>query len=169
MNEILKGIIEEYVNDEVKIDINLSLGNCLEKFKKGFNKEIRTKLKNDTAVYLFRTDNDKLHDILYIGMAGKIDRKGSLKAHRVRNRLKASRGRNSHGNEIQTNEFFYHLLTDPNQLNMKKYTHVTKPFQKIVIHVMYCKEGVPASYLESILLYEYFNENKALPLLNVSF
>lgn len=169
MIEDLKRKVEKYIDQVIEIEICLSLGKNKEEFKRAFNMKIRDEVKNNAAVYLFENADSKDLDVLYIGMAGKTDRKGDVKPHRVRNRLIASRGRNSYGAEIQTNEFFYLLLTNPNELKMKKYTHVNKSYQKIVIHVLYCKEGVPASFLESILLFKYFKENEVLPLLNVSF
>ena len=102
-------------------------------------------------------------------MAGKIDKDGKLKTHRVRNRLKASRGKNMNKIDVQTNEFIYHLLTVPENLKMKKFNHVIKPIKAINIHVIYCKKDISASYLESILLFEFFKKNKVLPLLNLTF
>ena len=101
-------------------------------------------------------------------MAGRINNKGELKSHSLVKRLRASRGKNIKGKDVLTNAFIFGLLNDPKELLMKNYEKI-KPIRKIEINIFYSKQNIPSTYLESILLYQYFIRLKKLPDLNNTF
>lgn len=69
----------------------------------------------------------------------------------------ASRGRDKKTKkDIQTNDFVKKFMEENNIVSLDFY-------------VAYTKDGIPPTYLETILLYEYFKEKKCLPKLNNSF
>ena len=171
MNKILNQItehIDNYVEIEFNIKVNLNEQKDLLLFKKNFNKSIKEKIPEKKAgVYIWEVPSKE--EIIYIGMAGKIDRNGNLKNHYLHQRLKASRGKNELGIDVSNGELFFKLLTNPKKLKMKKFQHLNKPFDSINIHVFCIKDFIPATYIESILLNKYFNIHSKLPTLNLSF
>lgn len=171
MNKILNQIIEHidnYVEFEVNINVNLNEQKDLLLFKKNFNKSIKEKIpENKAGVYIWEVPSKE--EIIYIGMAGKIDRNGNLKNHYLHQRLIASRGKNDLGIEVSTGELLFKLLSNTKNLKMKKFQHLNKPFDSINIHVFCVKDFIPATYVESILLNKYFNLCSKLPTLNLVF
>jgi len=123
--------------------------------RKLYNKLIRANVADKFGVYIWC--NSQNNEIYYIGMAGKIKTDGTLSNHSLRKRLLASRGRDKKTKkDIQTNDF------------VKKFMKENK-IKTLDFHIAYSKEEVPPAYVEAMLLYEYFKENKCLPKLNNSF
>lgn len=101
-------------------------------------------------------------------MAGRINYNGELVSHSLMKRLMASRGKNTKGKDVLTNAFIFGLLNDPKELLMKNYEKF-KPIREIKINICYSKLNIPSTYLESILLYQYFIRCEKLPDLNKTF
>jgi hypothetical protein len=168
-------LIDKFKN-EVRIyidyDDKLTNINCenqdLKSFKKGYNKKITNNIPRCQAgVYIWE---DALSgDILYIGMAGKIARNGELKKHCLRQRLKASRGKNDKNKDVTTGEFLFWLLTNPSDLKMKKFEHLKYPIISLNIHLLFTKKSIPSTLIESIILNTYYEEHSELPILNLAF
>lgn len=123
--------------------------------RKLYNKLIRENVPDKFGIYIWCNSQNK--EIYYIGMAGKIKTDGTLSNHSLRKRLLASRGRDRETKkDIQTNDF------------VKKFMKENK-IKTLDFYIAYSKEDVPPAYVEALLLYEYFKENKCLPKLNNSF
>ena len=166
MLEELKLYIEEFIEDNHSLVISNELSNEQKEFKKKYNSLIRKNVKDKAGVYIW--ENAVTKEIIYIGMAGRINNKGVLKSHSLVKRLTASRGKNTKGKDILTSVFIFGLLNDPKELLMKNYEKI-KPIRKIKINIYYSKQNIPSTYLESILLYQYFIRCKKLPHLNNTF
>ena len=166
MLEELKPYIEKFIEDYHSLFISNELSNKKKEFKKKYNSLIIEKVKDKAGVYIL--ENAITKEIIYIGMAGRINKKGELGPHSLARRLRASRGKNTNGKYILTNEFIFGLLNDPKELLMKKYEKI-KPIRKIKINIFYSKQNIPSTYLESILLYQYFTRFNQLPDLNNTF
>ena len=166
MLEELKLYIEEFIEDYHSLFISNELSNEKIEFKKKYNSLIKKNVKDKAGVYIW--ENAVTKEIIYIGMAGRINNKGELKSHSLVKRLRASRGKNIKGKDVLTNVFIFGLLNDPKELLMKNYEKI-KPIRKIEINIFYSKQNIPSTYLESILLYQYFIRFKKLPDLNNTF
>jgi hypothetical protein len=166
MLEELKKNIEEFIEDSHSLIISNEPINVEKEFKKRYNSLIKKEVKDKAGVYIW--ENDETEEIIYIGMAGRINNEGELKSHSLEKRLRASRGKNTNGKYVLTNAFIFGLLNNPKELLMKNYENI-KPIKKIKINICYSKQNIPSTYLESILLYQYFIKCKKLPVLNNSF
>ena len=166
MLEELKLYIEEFIENYHSLFISNELSNKKKEFKKKYNSLIKKNVKDKAGVYIW--ENAVTKEIIYIGMAGRINNKGELKSHSLVKRLRASRGKNIKGKDVLTNAFIFGLLNDPKELLMKNYEKI-KPIRKIEINIFYSKQNIPSTYLESILLYQYFIRFKKLPDLNNTF
>jgi hypothetical protein len=152
-------------NDELKF--SLKRGDKEVDWASEYNRVINKNIPDKPGVYFWVDNNGK---IIYIGVAGKINRVGKSN-HTLRDRLKASRGKNVNAphNDVTTNRFMYNLLNG--KYIVKNKHEVTMPsggFKSISIY--YIKtEILPASYLEAYLIYKYFSNEQKLPILNNSF
>jgi hypothetical protein len=154
INELIN-IVDDYIIKPVVIfNIDLDSFNKQDG-RKQYNKRIREKVQNKFGIYIWT--NSQTDEIIYIGMAGKIKTNNSLSNHSLQKRLLASRGRDKKTKkDIQTNDFVKKFMEENNIVSLNFY-------------VAYTKDGIPPTYLETILLYEYFKEKKCLPKLNNSF
>lgn len=119
-----------------------------------YNQLIRNQIPVNTyGVYLW--ENTETGEIIYIGMAGKIKTNGQLGSHSIENRLTASRGKEN-GKDIQSNDYVNRFMLNGN-------------INSLTFHILETNEQTPPSYLEAVLLYNYYNKNKVLPVLNNSF
>jgi len=167
MIEELKKNIEEFIEGSHSLFISNELSSEKKEFKKKYNSLIKKEVNDKSGVYIWENPDTK--EIIYIGMAGRINNKGELKSHSLVKRLQASRGKNNKGKYVQTNSFIFGLLNDPKKLFMKTVDEKLKPIREIKINIYYSKQNIPSTYLESILLYQYFIRCKKLPILNNSF
>lgn len=115
---------------------------------------IKERIKPLPGVYFFR--NYSTQEILYIGMAGKILQSGSLGKQKLQGRLLATRNSIDKVQEISTHKFIK-LIMNQNHID------------SIEIIIIYTKQSIPASYLEALLLYEYYSYNNVLPKYNKKF
>ena len=124
-------------------------------------------LKKVPAVYIFCINN--YTEIIYIGMAGKINRHGNVSNWNITNRLKAFRGKSVQGVNILTHDFIQQISVN-GKLNIPAYKDIK--FENIVdfnIIVGYPKSNFPAAFVESNLIFEFFQKKHNLPKLNLAF
>ena len=79
MLEELKLYIEEFIEDNHSLFISNELSNVKKEFKKKYNSLIKKSVKDKAGVYIW--ENAVTKEIIYIGMAGRINNKGELKSH----------------------------------------------------------------------------------------
>jgi hypothetical protein len=119
-----------------------------------YNQLIRQQVPLNTyGVYIWV--NTITGEIIYIGMAGKIKTNGQLGSHSIENRLLASRGR-INGLDIQTNDYVFNFMLQNN-------------IENLTFHILKTNQQTPPSYLEAVLLYNYYTQNQVLPILNSAF
>lgn len=119
-----------------------------------YNQLIRNQIPLNTyGVYLW--GNTETGEILYIGMAGKVKTNGQLGSHSIENRLIATRGK-VNGRDVLTNDYLFNYMQNNNVASLAFYVFKTNA-------------QTPPSYLEAILLYNFYSQNGVLPILNNSF
>jgi len=109
---------------------------------------IRDNVDERPGVYVWT--NNENHEIIYIGMSGKINNDGSLGNQLLTGRLQATR------ENLSTKKYLFKKLKELEIQTMK-------------MSIFYSNENEPASYLEALLLRAYFQETKRLPILNNAF
>lgn len=146
--------IQNFINDKYFVTINNEMifaNNGLTEY----NNLIRDHVQELTGVYIW--ENADNNEVLYIGMAGKINQQGELANHSVKKRLLASRGKDEiTGKDIQTNQYIRNLMTaeNCNQLNI------------YVIHLI--ANQIPG-FIEAILINNFYQHNGILPKYNSAF
>ncbi|WP_335975368.1 hypothetical protein [Gaetbulibacter jejuensis] len=153
--EDLKKVAEPYVEiPHIDFEININLFREING-RENFNQLIRNNVAKKFGVYIWvNADTD---EIIYIGMAGKVKTNGNIGNHTLQNRLLASRGREKiTKKDILTNDYVFNFM----QL---------KNIESLKFHIMYSKKEIPPTYIESLILYEYYKNSKKLPELNNSF
>lgn len=151
----MKSIIKE-VTPHVKKSNEFEIKQILFNEENGrfqYNQIIRENVEDKFGIYLWI--NNATNEIIYIGMAGRIKTSGEYGGHTLRKRLVASRLR-INGRDTQTNDYINHYMSVNNIKTLKFF-------------VMYPRDDVPPSYLEAILLYKFYKQNRRLPALNKSF
>lgn len=119
-----------------------------------YNQLIRKEIPaNSYGVYIWQ--NTLTGEIVYVGMAGKVKTNGQMGSHSLENRLIASRGK-VNGRDILTNDYIYNFMKDTN-------------VESLTFHILYTNNQTPPSYLESVLLYNFYTQNGVLPKLNNAF
>jgi len=150
-----KEIIKEFVVEPI---VNFQIEKSIFDNKNGrelYNQTIRQKVDRRFGVYIW-IDKEK-EEIVYIGMAGKIKTDGTLGNHSIQNRLLASRGKDKvTKKDIQTNDYIKALMVRNNIMTLDFY-------------IIYSKQDEPPAYIEALLLYRYYKQNKRLPKFNNSF
>jgi hypothetical protein len=122
---------------------------------KEFNQLIRQSIEDVPGLYLW--ENNDNEEIIYIGMAGKVNQEGHFVNHSVRNRMQASRGKESETKkDISTNKYLRNFMSQ-NEIN------------QINIHVVHLFPRQLPGYAEAILLNAYYQHNGFLPKLNKAF
>ena len=153
--EEVSKIVKQFIGEPIKkfrIERNIFQE---EKGRKLFNKKIRENTLQKPGVYIWV--NTKNEDIIYFGMAGKINTDGSKCNHTIRKRLLASRGKDKKNKkEIQTNDFIHKVMVD-NEID------------SLDMYIIYSKNSEPPAYIEALLLYKYYKKYSRLPKLNNSF
>ncbi len=125
------------------------------------------KLQNAPAVYIFCVNNDS--EIIYIGAAGKIKNYGDSSNWGIKDRLKASRGKDNCNKDVLTFRFIHEIFTK-NKSSIVRYNNVTfNSIMDISINIVYTKPNIPSTYFEACLLNEFYTRNFNLPKLNLSF
>jgi hypothetical protein len=151
IKKILKPFIEETI---IEFEIEKQMFSK-PNGRKEFNKIIRDKVEKNFGIYIWVNSSTK--EIVYIGMAGKIKNNGTLGDHSIQNRLLASRYKDKITKKyIQTNDFVINFMNS-NKINTLKF------------YIMYSKSEEPPSFIETLLLYNFYKKNKRLPILNKSF
>lgn len=146
-------IANEYINNNTFFEVPHQLflqpnGRSL------YNQLIRLEIPaNSYGVYIW--ENTETGEIVYIGMAGKIKTNGQLGSHSIENRLIATRGK-VNGRDVLTNDYVFNYMQNNN-------------VNTLTFHILYTNEQTPPSYLESVLLYNYYSQNGVLPKLNNAF
>ena len=146
-------IANEYIENNIVFEVPQQL--FLEPNGRNlYNQLIRNQIPVNTyGVYLW--ENTQTGEIVYIGMAGKIKTNGQLGSHSIENRLVATRGRID-GIDILTNNYVNNFM-QVNNVN------------SLTFHVLKTNVQTPPSYLEAVLLYNFYSQNGVLPILNNSF
>ena len=122
---------------------------------KEFNRFIRQSIEDLPGLYLW--ENNDNEEIIYIGMAGKVNQEGQTVSHTVRNRMQASRKKDRvTKKDITTNKFLRDFMSQ-NRIN------------QITIHVIHLNLGQLPAYAEAILMNAYYQHNGILPRLNKAF
>lgn len=146
-------IANEYIENNIVFDVPQQLflqpnGRNL------YNQLIRNQIPVNTyGVYLW--ENTETGEVLYIGMAGKVKTNGQLGSHSIENRLIATRGK-VNGRDILTNDYLFNYMQNNNVASLTFYVFKTNA-------------QTPPSYLEAILLYNFYSQNGVLPIFNNSF
>jgi hypothetical protein len=150
--------LKEVINNFISNDYGITIHNELISSENGlreYNSMIRMQVLDLTGIYLW--ENADNNEVLYVGMAGKVNQQGILVNHSVRKRLQASRGKNPEtGREIQTNQFIRNLMLEENcnQLN---------------IHIIHLHDGNIPGYVEAVLVNAFYQRNGVLPRYNNAF
>jgi len=153
--EALEAVATKFIESKVHLEISLNVFSEL-KGRNKYNSIIRKSvLPTKYGVYIW-VNKDK-EEVVYIGMAGKIKNNGKISDHPIAKRLIAPRCKNKlTGKWIQTNDYIDKFM-QKNKINI------------LLISILYIKNNTPPSYLESLLLYNYYLENNKLPQLNSEF
>jgi hypothetical protein len=89
--------------------------------------------------------------IIYIGKGGTLKTDGTYKNQKVNGRLKAPRG-----NYNNSFEYFKQFMNVNNH-------------QILRFYIFYSNQNIPPAYLEALVLYNFYNINNCLPVLNYEF
>jgi hypothetical protein len=150
----LKRLIRTFINDCYYVPINHEMifaDNGL----RTFNALIRDEVQDLAGVYIW--ENNDNNEVLYIGMAGKVNQQGMLVNHSIRNRLQASRGKDTEtGKDILTNRYIRYLMAHENSSQLN-------------IHVIHLQDGQIPGYIEAVLINEFYQRNGILPRYNHMF
>lgn len=104
---------------------------------------------NQIGIYVIL---DPLEDcVIYVGKGGTLKADGTYKNQKVNGRLKAPRG-----NFNNTFEYFKQFMNQNN-------------YQTLHFYIFYSNQNIPPAYLEAIVLYNFYNINNCLPILNNEF
>jgi hypothetical protein len=151
----LEAILNDYITSSKKFQIqkNIFLN---EGGREIYNETIRQNVQaNSFGIYIWV--DAETQEVIYIGMAGKIKSSGALCSHTLCNRLTASRGKHKlTKKDILTNDYVKSYM-EANNINIFNFC------------IYYTKEGEPPSYVEALLLYNFYKTNKRLPKLNNAF
>lgn len=119
-----------------------------------YNQLIRHQIPaNSYGVYIW--ENTQSGEIIYIGMAGKVKTNGQLGSHSIENRLVATRGK-INGRDVLTNDYIFNFMEN-------------NTVASLTFHILHTNNQTPPSYLEALLLYNFYTQNGVLPSLNNSF
>jgi hypothetical protein len=150
INSLVKNV-EHLIDSNEKIIVHKGLFAPDNKY----NSFIKENVQQKPGVYIWYEKKNK--EVLYIGMAGKIKTNGKLTNHPISKRLQATRCKDvSTKEDVSTNKYIAAILE-------------VFEVDEVEFHILTCKENEPAAYIESILLYNYFKEQKVLPILNNAF
>jgi hypothetical protein len=111
-----------------------------------FDKLISEKVEDKSGVYIWENDNN---EVIYIGKSGIIRSNQKEQRQTLRGRLQNKRG------GVRTSKYIVN-----NVFNHSRYFN---------IYIYYSKEKIPATYIEALLLFEYYKSTDKLPRLNKSF
>ena len=120
-----------------------------------FNRFIRQSIEDLPGLYLW--ENSDNEEIIYIGMAGKVNQEGQIAGHTVRNRMQASRKKDPvTQRDITTNKYLRDFMSQ---------NRITQ----INIHVVHLITGELPGFAEAVMMNAYFQHNGILPRLNKAF
>jgi hypothetical protein len=140
----------EYIENNFVFEITQKLFHQPEG-KSIYNKLIKEQIpKNTYGVYIWL--NSISGEIIYIGMAGKVKTNGQLGNHSIENRLIATRGK-VNGKDVLTNDYVRNFMQN-------------NEVESLTFHILKTNEQTPPSYLEAVLLYNFYTQNGVLPILN---
>jgi hypothetical protein len=146
INEYVESYGETFISNQMFLD---------EEYRKNYNRFIREEVENE-KIGCYIWINQRTDEILYVGMAGKVHQDGNFGNHSIQQRLMASRGRDDNGKDIMTNSYVRSFMQDFG-------------VETLLIKVLYTEEGIPPTYIESLILNQYLIENRCLPRLNNAF
>ena len=150
----LKTCIRDVVSLEYSVVITRDIFQGIQ-VSQEYNRIVRHSVLNRPGIYFL--ENASNNEILYIGMAGKINQLGQFVNHSVQKRLQASRGKNLETKkDISTARY------------LKEYMGINE-IEQINIHVIHLREGHLPGYIEAFLINEFFQRNRVLPKLNSAF
>ena len=110
---------------------------------------IKNQVPNSFGIYIIYKNEKIYENIIYIGKAGEIDNAGSVKKQGLLKRLSNTRDKKT------ANEYFKNLFDE----NIKE----------LIIEYYETPKSFIPSFVEAILIQEYFQIFKKLPLLNKSY
>jgi hypothetical protein len=148
INQVIE-IVNPLINGNHQFDIDLAEMNN-QNGSQYYRQIINHNVQGSYGIYLvFDQINN---EILYIGKGGTLKNDGTFKEQNLNGRLLASRG----AQYSTSHEYFKHKMNQNN-------------YQILRFYIFYSNQNIPPSYLESILLYNFYNINNCLPILNNEF
>lgn len=110
---------------------------------------INQNVLNQNGIYIiYHPDGDS---IIYIGKGGTLKQDGNYTNQKLNGRLKASRS-----NLNNSFEYFKQFMNQNN-------------YQILRFYIFYSNQNIPPAYLEAVVLYNFYNINNCLPILNNEF
>jgi hypothetical protein len=110
---------------------------------------INQNVLNEIGIYvIFNPVEDY---IMYVGKGGTLKTDGTYKNQKIKGRLKAPRG-----NYNNSFEYFKQFMNLNNH-------------QILRFYIFYSNQNIPPAYLEALVLYNFYNINNCLPVLNYEF
>ena len=110
---------------------------------------INQKVLNQNGIYVIYHPDGK--SIIYVGKGGTLNKDGNYKNQKLNGRLKAPRS-----NFNNSFEYFKQLMIQNN-------------YQILQFYIFYSKQNIPPAYFEAVVLYNFYNINNCLPVLNNEF
>ncbi len=114
-----------------------------------YNRLINQNVLNEIGIYV--VFNPLEDSIIYVGKGGTLKADGTYKNQKVNGRLKAPRG-----NYNNSFEYFKQFMNINNH-------------QILRFYIFYSKQNIPPAYLEALVLYNFYDINNCLPLLNFEY
>ena len=154
INEFLDNVNIFIQKPIVTFNVDMKLFNQ-KNYRKLYNEKIREKVQDKFGIYIWA--DSQTQELFYIGKAGTIKNDGSFGNHTLKKRLIATRGKNEKTKkDILTNDYVRDFM-------------LKNRITSLNFYVIYTLDGISPTYVESILLNEFYKQNKYLPILNNSF
>lgn len=114
-----------------------------------FDGLINQNVLNQNGIYVLCLPSEEA--IIYVGKGGTLKSDGNYKNQTLNGRLKAPRGNYNNGFE-----YFKYIMNQNN-------------YQILRFYIFYSNQNIPPAYLEAVVLYNFYNINNCLPILNNEF
>jgi hypothetical protein len=150
----LQHLIQDLIFQQYFVSIQFNFISNIDGLR-DYNQLIRNNVQDLPGIYIW--ENADNGEVLYIGMAGKVNQQGNLVNHSVKKRLQASRGKDPETNrEILTNRFIRNMMTELNCTNLN-------------IHIIHLQQRQIPGYAEAVLINAFYQFNGFLPKYNSAF
>lgn len=146
LNNLLN-ITTPYIANSINFDISLT--SMINLGKTYYDGLVNQNVLNQIGIYVVL---DPVEDcVIYVGKGGTLKADGTYKNQKVNGRLKAPRGK-------YNNSFEY----------FKQFMNLNN-HQILRFYIFYSNQNIPPAYLEALVLYNFYNINNCLPVLNYEF